>query len=88
VELSGKGKLVAWERIEAPQMNPSTGKIEPEPYIHGNILLDEGVTFQHYLEEQDVTKLAEGARVEIALKPKQERKGLVTDILYFRLVKE
>jgi uncharacterized OB-fold protein len=87
VELSGKGRLIGWERVEAPQMNPSTGKIEPEPYIHGNILLNEGVTFQHYLEEQDVTKLTEGARVEMVLKPKQERKGLVTDILYFRLVK-
>lgn len=88
VELSGKGELIEWEKVVAPQMNPSTGKIEPEPYIHGNILLDEGVTFQHHLEEPDETKLKEGARVEIVLKPKNERKGLVTDILYFRLVKE
>jgi uncharacterized OB-fold protein len=51
-------------------------------------LLDEGITFQHYLEEQDDTKLKEGARVEMVLKPKRERQGLVTDILYFRIVKE
>ena len=88
IELSGKGKLLEWEKIIYPQMNPETGKVKPEPYLHATFVLDEGVLFVHYLgpEDMDERKLREGMRVEMVMKPLREREGKVTDIKYFRIV--
>lgn len=88
--LSGRGRLLDWERVIYPQMDPETGTIRPEPYIHGTFALDEGVLFTHYLgpEDLDESTLREGLRVEAVVKPKEERVGKPTDIRYFKLVEE
>lgn len=88
--LSGKGTLVDWERVIYPQMDPETGQIRPEPYIHGTFMLEEGVLFTHYLgpEDLDEKRLREGVRVEAVAKPPEEREGKPTDIRYFRLVED
>jgi len=90
VELSGKGTLIDWQRIIYPQMDPETGVIRDEPYIHGTYLLDDQVIFTHYLGPEDVdeNKLREGMKVEMFMKPLEEREGKVTDIKYFRIVEE
>lgn len=86
--LSGRGTLVDWERVIYPQMDPETGNIRPEPYIHGTFLLDEGVLFTHYLgpEDLDDKTLREGMKVEAVVRPPEEREGRLTDIKYFRVV--
>ena len=88
VELSGKGTLIDWERIIYPQMDPETGKVRDEPYLHGTFMLDEGILFVHYLgpEDLDESKLKVGMRVEMVMKPPEEREGKPTDIKYFRIV--
>ncbi len=86
--LSGKGTLLKWERILYPQMDPETGEIRPEPYMHAVFTLDEGAPFGHYLGPADLdeNKLREGMNVEMVMKPPEEREGKLTDIKYFRLV--
>lgn len=86
--LSGRGALVDWERVIYPQMDPESGQLRPEPYLHGTFMLDEGVLFTHYLgpADMDESRLKEGMRVEAVMKPAQEREGKPTDIRYFRVV--
>jgi hypothetical protein len=88
VQLSGRGVLEDWERILYPQMDPETGKVRPEPFLHGTFRLDEGVLFVHYLGPQDLdeSRLRVGMRVEMVMKPPEQREGKMTDIHYFRLV--
>jgi uncharacterized OB-fold protein len=86
--LSGKGTLVDWQRVIYPQMDPETGQIREEPYLHGTFMLDHGLLFVHYLgpEDLDESRLHEGMPVEMVMKPPEEREGKVTDIQYFRIV--
>ncbi len=88
IRLSGKGTLEDWERIVYPQMDPETGEIRSEPYIHGTFRLDEGVVYVHNLgpEELDEKDLRKGMRVEMVMRPPEEREGKPTDIKYFRIV--
>lgn len=88
IPLSGRGRLVDWERVIYPQMDPETGQIRPEPYLHGTFMLDEGILYVHYLgpEDLDEEELREGMRVEMVMKPPEEREGKPTDIKYFRIV--
>jgi uncharacterized protein len=88
--LSGKGILVDWQRVIYPQMDPETGQIRDEPYIHGTFRLDHDLLFVHYLGPEDIVEgeLREGMKVQMEMKPREEREGKVTDIKYFRLVEE
>jgi len=88
--LSGKGILKSWERVIYPQMDPETGEIKPEPYLHGTFLMDHGIYYMHYLgpEDLDEKRLREGLSVEMVMKPKEERQGKPTDIKYFRVLEE
>jgi uncharacterized OB-fold protein len=71
-------------------MDPETGQIRNEPYIHGTYMMDDKVLFTHYLgpEDLDENTLREGMKVEMVMKPPQEREGKLTDIKYFRIVEE
>jgi uncharacterized OB-fold protein len=86
--VSGKGTLVDWERILYPQMDPETGELRSEPYIHGTFMLEEGIIFSHYLgpAELDETTLRPGMVVEMIVRPREERQGKLSDIHYFRVV--
>ena len=86
--LSGKGTLLDWERVIYPQMDPETGEIRLEPYLHGVFILDEGVNLAHYLgpEDLDEKKLREGMKVEMVMKAPEDREGKLTDIKYFRIM--
>jgi uncharacterized OB-fold protein len=88
--LSGRGTLVSWERVVYPQMDPETGQIRQEPYLHGSFMLEEGILYVHYLgpEDLDENQLREGMRVEMVMKPPEEREGKPTDIQYFRVLEE
>jgi uncharacterized OB-fold protein len=86
--VSGKGKLVDWERIHYPQMDPETGDLRPEPFVHGTFVLEEGVIFSHYLgpAELDEATLEAGMAVEMVVRPPEERQGKLSDIHYFRVL--
>jgi hypothetical protein len=86
--LSGKGRLLDWERVVYPQMDPETGQVRDEPYLHGTFLLDDEVLFVHYLGPADLDEngLRQGMTVGMVMKPPEERAGRVTDILYFAVL--
>jgi uncharacterized OB-fold protein len=86
--LSGKGRLVDWEKVIYPQMDPETGEMRPEPFLHGTFMLDEGLIFVHYLgpEDLDERKIHEGMEVKMVMKARGDREGKVTDIKYFEIV--
>ncbi len=86
--LSGRGTLLDWERVIYPQMDPETGQLRPEPYIHGTFMLEEGVLFTHYLGPEDLeeSSLKEGLKVEALFREPGERLGKLTDIKYFRVM--
>lgn len=90
VELSGKGWLESWAKIVAPQMDPATGVIKPDPYLHGHFVLDEGAQISHFIavvpDSEEEGKLKRGMRVEAVIKPPEERRGEITDIKYFRVL--
>jgi len=71
-------------------MDPETGELKEEPYLHGTFLLDHDIPYMHYLgpEDLDEKKLREGMKVEMVMKPLEERVGKPTDIKYFRIVEE
>lgn len=88
--LSGKGTLVDWQRVIYPQMDPETGQIRDEPYLHGTFKLDHDLLYVHYLgpDDLDENSVREGLKVEMVMKPPEEREGKTTDIKYFRIVEE
>lgn len=90
VPLSGNGTLLDWERVVYPQMDPETGQLKPEPYLHGTFMLDEGPLYVHYLGPEGLKeeRLREGMRVEMVMKPRRQREGKPTDIKYFRILEE
>lgn len=89
VELSGKGHLRYWEKVVTPQMNV-LGEVKPLPYLLCNVQLDEGPIYSQFLgvvpDSEEEGKLKRGMRVEIEMKPKEERVGSAEDIKYFKVL--
>ena len=49
---------------------------------------DEWTILVHYLEMIDLEKLRRGMRVKAVWKPKEERRGRLSDISFFRIIEE
>lgn len=89
VEVSDKGKLITYTVVVFPMSDPRTGKVKPVPYGFGGIQLDGAdSSIGHFLEETDLNKLRMGLRMQAVFKPPEERVGDLTDILYFRTIKQ
>ncbi|MBW1681603.1 MAG: hypothetical protein JRF59_13360 [Deltaproteobacteria bacterium] len=90
IALSGRGILLDWQRVIYPQMDPETGEVRDEPFLHGTFRLDHDLLFVHYLGPADLDegRLQEGMKVEMVMKPQEQREGKVTDIHYFRIVED
>ena len=89
VELSGKGYLDSWSEITIPQMD-LLGRTEPDEYLHCIAWLDEGIALDHLLgvrpDSEEESKLQRGMRIEIEMKPIEERVGAIEDIKYFKIL--
>jgi len=89
VELSGKGHLVYWEKVVTPMMNV-LGELKPLTHLICTIQLDEGLGFGHLLDvapdSDEEGKLKKGMRVELEMKPREERVGSPDDIKYFKVL--
>lgn len=89
VELSGKGYLDTWQRIDIPQMD-LVGETIPDPYLMGVSWLDEGLPMTNYIgilpNSEEEQKLQRGMRTEIEMKPLTERKGSLEDIKYMKIL--
>lgn len=91
VELSDKGTIVDSQTIQEREQDEITGELIGQPNPNIFIRLDgsdEWCLFGHISEEMDPDKVKEGVRVQAVWKPKEQREGRVSDILYFRIIDE
>lgn len=88
VEVGPQGTVLLFTVTVKSFLEPETGKPREVPYTVATIQLDGApVAFEHFLEETDPEKIKVGMRVEALLKPKEQRKGDLRDILYFKTLK-
>ncbi len=89
VELSGEGSLDGFTVVNYPFVDPNTGETRPFPYGYGAIKLKGTDTWMlHFVDETDPGKIKPGMLVKAVIKPKNERKGTLEDIPYFRAVEK
>ena len=89
IPVGPKGTLVTFFMAEQSFLLPTTGEMLKIPFAVGVVLLDgAAVTLQHQLEETDTEKIKPFMRVEAVIKPKEERKGNIYDIVHFKTITE
>lgn len=91
VELSDKGTVMDIQTIEEREIDAITGETIGAPNPNAFIRLDGGdqwTILGHLLEEMDQEKLRVGMRVQAVWKPKEQRLGKMSDILYFGTIEE
>ncbi|MFC1999315.1 Zn-ribbon domain-containing OB-fold protein [Chloroflexota bacterium] len=86
IEQGHKGTLVSFGVTIEPQLDVTTGENKEVPFTTAGIQLDGGAAILHFLDETDPSKLELGMRVQAVFKPKEERQGLITDILHFTVI--
>ncbi|MEM2134663.1 MAG: Zn-ribbon domain-containing OB-fold protein [Candidatus Jordarchaeaceae archaeon] len=86
-EISDKGTVRAYTVVYQPFVDPRTGKPRPVPYGMALIQLDGAdTTINYFLEENDLSKMRIGMRVQAVWR--EELEGNITDIIYFRTIEE
>ncbi|MCX7634666.1 MAG: Zn-ribbon domain-containing OB-fold protein [Syntrophales bacterium] len=85
VELPLEGTLVAFTIMYLPLTDPTTGKPHEPPFVYGSVRLDGCDSVLDHLihAEPDRDKVWVGMRCRIVLRPRGERVGDLSDILYF-----
>jgi uncharacterized OB-fold protein len=85
VELPLVGTLVAFTIMNLPLTDPTTGKPHEPPFVYGSVRLDGATSvLDHFVHaEPDREKVWVGMRCRIVLRPKGERIGDLSDIVYF-----
>ncbi|MCD4715913.1 MAG: zinc ribbon domain-containing protein [Desulfobacterales bacterium] len=91
LELRDTGTVTSIVLPTEREVDRATGRIVGEPNPCGFIRLDGGdewTVLVHYLEMTNLEKLHRGMRVKAVWKPKEERRGRMTDIAFFRIVED
>lgn len=85
VKLGNEGTLAAFTIMYFPMTDPTTGKPHNPPFAYGSVKLDGcDAPVDHFLNvEPDMNKLWVGMRFKALLRPKEERRGDLSDIVYF-----
>lgn len=88
VALGQKGSLVGFTIMYLPLTDPTTGKPHEPPFVYGSVKLDgcDSVLDHMINVEPDIHKIQVGMRVRVVLRPKEQRTGDLSDILYFEPV--
>lgn len=87
--LSDTGSVISIILATEREVDRNTGKIVGKPNPCAFIRLDGGdnwTVLVHYLEMVDPDDLKVGLRVKAIWKPRQERKGKISDIDYFKII--
>jgi len=85
VGLGPEGVLAGYTIMYLPLTDPTTGKPHQPPFVYGSVKLDgSDSVLDHLIHiEPDPAKITVGMRLRPVLKPRAERIGDLTDILYF-----
>jgi len=87
--LSDEGTVVSFQVASEREVDRVTGQLVGQPNPCGFIRLDGGdewTILVHYLEMIDIEKLQRGMRAKAIWKPREERRGRMSDIAYFKLI--
>jgi uncharacterized OB-fold protein len=92
VEVGPKATVAGLMEIKMPWLNPWTLTLRSSQYPVGILMVDApgsspGVIW-HFIGETDVSKLRVGMRVKAVFKPREEREGLMEDIVYWAPIEE
>ena len=68
-----------------PMTDPTTGKPHQPPFAYGSVRLDGATSvLDHFLHvEPDMEKIWVGMRYKLVLRPRSERIGDLSDVMYF-----
>jgi uncharacterized OB-fold protein len=91
IELSDRGSVISCTLAEEREVDRATGKMIGDYYPCAFIRLDGGdrwTLLAHFLGEEDLDSLSPGMRVQAIWKPKERRRGRMTDIMYFRKIQD
>lgn len=85
VELSEEGTLVGFTIMYLPLTDPTTGKPHEPPFVYGSVRLDGADwVIDHLVNvEPDLEKVWVGMRLKVVLRPREERRGDLSDIIHF-----
>jgi uncharacterized OB-fold protein len=89
IELRDTGSVISYTLTEEREVDRATGKLVGNYYPCAFIRLDGGdewTLLAHFLGEENLDSLSSGMRVQAVWKPKEERRGRMTDIRYFRKI--
>ncbi len=87
VDLGDEGLLWGYTIVQFPFLDPLTGEERPIPYGYGFIeLYGASTRLQHFVTASDLRQLKIGLRMKAVFR--EERKGNLADILYFKAVEE
>jgi len=89
VGLNDKGTVISYTLTEEREVDRATGRMIGDFYPCAFIRLDGGdewTLLAHFLAEEKLDALNIGMRVQAVWKPKEERRGRMTDIMYFRKI--
>jgi len=89
IELSDTGTVISYTLAEEREVDRATGKMIGDYYPCAFIRLDGGdewTLLAHFLAEENLEALSTEMRVRAVWKPKKERRGRMTDIMYFRRI--
>jgi uncharacterized OB-fold protein len=89
IELKDKGSVLSYTLTEEREVDRATGKMVGDHYPCAFIRLDGGdewTLLAHFLAEENLDSLSIGMRVQAVWKPREERRGRMTDIKYFRKI--
>ncbi|MFH1758462.1 MAG: Zn-ribbon domain-containing OB-fold protein [Pseudomonadota bacterium] len=87
VDMGDEGTLWGYTVVQFPFMDPMTGVERPIPYGYGFIELKGAATrLQHFVTASDLNKLRIGMRMKAVFR--EDRKGNLADILYFKAIEE
>ena len=85
--MGDEGTLWGYTIVQFPFLDPMTGVERPIPYGYGFIELKGAATrLQHFVTAAELNKLRIGMRMKAVFR--EERKGNLADILYFKAIEE
>jgi len=85
VELGNEGSLMAFTIMYLPLTDPTTGKPHDPPFCYGSVKLDGSDSLLDYFLniEPDISRVKVGMRMRAVLRPRDQRRGDLSDIKYF-----
>lgn len=88
VEISNEGTLAGFTIMYIPLTDPTTGKPHNPPFAYASVKLDGSDSpLDHLLNvEPDKDKIWIGMKLRVVFRPKEQRVGDLSDILYFEPV--